>query len=470
MARRDHLPRLTPPLPRVRTTGYLGAVRVHVTSLGCRLNEAEAAAWGRALAARGHELVDGARDADAAVINTCAVTHDAARTSRRQLAALADRVGCVVVTGCWATLEPARAAVGDHVIVVANRDKEGVVDLLEARLGPAVAPASAPAGPGLTGHTRAFVKVQDGCRHRCTFCVTTVARGDERSRPAADVVSEIRTLVAAGFREVVLTGVHLAGWGERGATLGDLLDAVLADTDLARLRLSSLEPWGLGLDLWRRWRDRRLLPHLHLPAQSGSDRVLRRMARRARAGDVERLVAEARAAIAGLAVTTDLIAGFPGETDDDHAATLALVARAGFAGAHVFPFSPRPGTRAAALPDPVPPAVAARRAAEIRTLAAAQRGDRMRALVGAERRVLWERPEPLAARRLRYHGYSDDYLPCTVDTDAGTSLWNRITHVRIDRVDGDRLVATLAPSALAEPAMAAGGAAPPPRRRLPLAG
>ena len=176
--------------------------------------------------------------------------------------------------------------------------------------------------------TRAFIKVQDGCRNRCTFCIVTVARGDERSRAIAEVVAEVNALHAEGTQEAVLTGVHLGGYGsDLGAGLRELVTALLADTTIPRLRLSSLEPFDLAPDffaLWTRPGGHRLMPHLHLPAQSGSDAVLRRMARRNRAADFEALVAAARARIPGLTITTDLIAGFPGESEADFEQTLAF--------------------------------------------------------------------------------------------------------------------------------------------------
>lgn len=351
-------------------------MRVHLSVLGCRLNEAELEHWARHFRAAGHGVVAEVEAADMLVLNTCAVTGAAARKSRQAIRRLHRRnpAARLVVSGCWATLEPERAAAELGVdLVVPNADKDRLVERVGAVFAFPAMPAAA-TEPGATalfarGRSRAFVKVQDGCRYQCTFCITTVARGAERSRPPAEVIAEIDTLYAEGVREVVLTGVQLAGYGnDIGSDLAELLGAVLRDTDMPRIRLGSLEPWGWPEKFLPLFADPRLLPHLHLPLQSGSDRVLRRMARRCWTADFERLVEDCRAAIPDLNLTTDLIVGFPGETDSDWRETLDFVERIGFGHLHIFPFSPRAGTRAAMLPDPVDPRVRQRRGGELHVL------------------------------------------------------------------------------------------------------
>ena len=182
--------------------------------------------------------------------------------------------------------------------------------------------------PGLHRRTRAFIKVQDGCDNHCTFCVTTIARGEGRSRSVADVILDIQSALEGGTKEIVLTGVHLGSWGQdSGNHLRDLVKAILRETDAPRLRLSSLEPWDLDADFFSLWADKRLMPHLHLPLQSGCDSTLRRMARKTTPQSFRELVSAARAVMPEVAITTDIIAGFPGETDDEFAESLAVCKR-----------------------------------------------------------------------------------------------------------------------------------------------
>ena len=287
--------------------------------------------------------------------------------------------------------------------------------------------------------TRAFIKVQDGCRNRCTFCIVTVARGDERSRPIAEVVAEVNALHAEGYQEAVLTGVHLGGYGsDLGAGLRELVAALLADTTIPRLRLSSLEPFDLApdfFDLWTQPGGHRLMPHLHLPAQSGSDAVLRRMARRNRAADFEALVDAARARIPGLTITTDLIAGFPGESEADFEQTLAFARRVGFAHMHIFPYSAREGTAAARFGGQVPEVERKRRVRELAALDAELGAAARASFVGQVRPVLWEHATDAGV----WSGLTDNYLRVLAVAPPDADLHNRITPTRLTRLDGDSL-------------------------------
>ena len=372
---------------------------VHLTALGCRLNEAERDAWAVALHRGGAQLVDRPAVADIVVLNTCAVTAKAARTSRKRARALRREApgATLVVTGCAATLDPDGVPEADTVIP--NADKDTLAQQILA-----AHPAEDPIGLLPTRHrrTRRFVKVQDGCRNRCTFCIVTVARGAERSRPLVEVVDEVRRAVEGGALEVVLTGVHLGGFGEEhGTDLATLVDALLSETELPRLRIGSLEPWKLTDALTEAIRHPRLCPHLHLPLQSGSRAVLKRMARRGTPSDFLRRLEQLRTVRSDLLVTTDIIAGFPGETDQDHAATCALLGAAGLSGLHVFPFSAREGTAAARMPGQLPHAIVRQRAADLRALDAHLRGAALQAAVGTSRPVLWE----------RHGGLTDTFLP-----------------------------------------------------------
>ena len=335
-----------------RTVYHLN-MRVYLETLGCRLNYSEMETLGRQLGEIGHEIVSLPEQADVAVLNTCAVTGEAARKSR-QLArklARANPSARLAVTGCYATLAPDDVSRLPNVeLVVDNRRKDLLAELLQPwsaeldgeqwrRLTPE-APLHPPA------RTRAFVKVQDGCNNKCTFCIVTVARGEERSRRVGDILAEIRQLVAEGYQEAVLTGVHLGGYGnDLDTDLRALVAAILEQTDLPRLRLSSLEPWDLQPEFFDLWpaSGGRLCPHLHLPLQAGCDKTLKRMARRTRTAEFRQLLAEARSRIPDLVVTTDMIVGFPGETQADFEESLRFVEEMGFAHVHVFPYSARRG-------------------------------------------------------------------------------------------------------------------------------
>jgi threonylcarbamoyladenosine tRNA methylthiotransferase MtaB len=295
----------------------------------------------------------------------------------------------------------------------------------------------------------------------------TVARGDERSRPIPEIVAEVNALHVEGYQEAVLTGVHLGGYDENNGDLRSsglsapsafpfssrglraLVEALLAETRIPRLRLSSLEPFDLESSFFDLWADsgNRLMPHLHLPAQSGSDAVLRRMARRNRVADFEALVAAARAAIPGLTVTTDLIAGFPGETEEDFDETLAFARRIGFAHIHAFPYSARQGTAAARFGGQVPEPERKRRVRALIALDAELGAAVRQSFIGDVRPVLWENheagphAEPLhgADARPVWSGLTDNYLRVLAAAPAELDLHNRVTPVRLTRLDGDVL-------------------------------
>ncbi len=432
-------------------------MRIHLQALGCRLNEAELEDWARRFQARGHQLCRDPGEADLVVVNTCAVTAEAVRKSRKLLrrAHRENPRARLVVSGCSATLAPAAAEALPGVdLVVGNARKDRLVEITETALDLPLMPAQA-TEPGenalwARGRQRAFVKIQDGCRHRCTYCIVTLARGEERSRPRAEVIDEVRRLHASGVQEVVLTGVHIGGYGaDLGTDLADLVQGVLRETRIPRLRLGSLEPWDLPEALWEAFADPRFLPHLHLPLQSGSDRVLRRMARRCRSGEFARLVERGRERVPGLNVTTDIIVGFPGETEADWARTLELAEALGFGHIHIFPFSSRPGTKAAGLPDPVPAEVQRRRAAELHALARRSRKAVLEARRGQRAAVLVEGRCRGDEAPDHWFGYTPDYLQVRLPDPGIGDLGNRILEVELGAPsdDGLALEARLAPPA-----------------------
>jgi threonylcarbamoyladenosine tRNA methylthiotransferase MtaB len=281
------------------------------------------------------------------------------------------------------------------------------------------------------------VKVQDGCDNACTYCVTRLLRGPARSRPLAEVVAQVRALVAEGCQEAVLTGVNLGSYGRDLGLPGGLralIEALLAQTDLPRLRLSSLEPWDVGESFFELWQSPRLCRQLHLPLQSGCDETLRRMGRRITAAAFARLVETARTAIPDLAVTSDVITGFPGEDETAFRASHDFVTALGFARLHVFPYSPRPGTPAACLPDQIAGEVREARARLMRETGAEQARRFRQRFVGRDMAVLWEqrRDDGLWA------GLTSNYL--RVVTRAESDLHNRLTAVRLLAAENGHLV------------------------------
>jgi len=332
-------------------------------------------------------------------------------------------------------------------MVVGNRDKDRIVELVEERFGrdqvagskyqvtanpSLLLPATCYLLPDYQSRTRAFLKVQDGCDNRCTFCIVAVARGAARSCPADDVVAEVRALTAAGYQEVVLSGVHLGAYGhDQGDRRGlfHLAQRLLNETDMPRLRLSSLEPWDLGPDFFALWESPRLGCHLHLPLQSGCDATLRRMGRRTTTADFARLVAAARAAIPDLSVTTDIIVGFPGETEAEFAESLAFVEAMAFARLHIFRYSPRAGTAAASMRDRVPADVAAERSHRMHRLGDMLEHTFHRPFLGRTMDVLWETCEPGRNGSLLWNGLTDNYL--RVSAPGGPGLRNVVIPVRL---------------------------------------
>jgi threonylcarbamoyladenosine tRNA methylthiotransferase MtaB len=430
-------------------------MKIYLETLGCRLNYSEMESLGRQLVAAGHALVDAAEQADVCVLNTCAVTGEAARKSRQLARKLArsNPSARLAITGCYATLAPDTVAGLPNVeLVVDNRRKELLAELLQpwsTELDGEQWRRLAPDAPlHLPGRTRAFVKVQDGCNNQCTFCIVTVARGPERSRPVDEIVAEVQRLAAEGFQEAVLTGVHLGGYGSEelptfgrvgNSSLRALVAAILQETDLPRLRLSSLEPWDIEPDFFDLWAhsEGRLCPHLHLPLQAGCDRTLKRMARRTRTASFRNLVEAARARIPGLTLSTDIIAGFPGETAADCEESLRFVEEMGFAHIHVFPYSAREGTAAASFGGQVPVDERRRRVDALEAVALRSGEAVRRSFLGDVRSVLWETLErPANGTGPVWSGLTDNYLRVHVVAPAGLDLENRITPARLASYDG----------------------------------
>jgi threonylcarbamoyladenosine tRNA methylthiotransferase MtaB len=455
----DHYTILSAPRPIVpkpftvtRLCGTMrreGTMRIYVSSLGCKLNQSEMDALATRLAQNGHQVVATPAEADLCVLNTCTVTHVAAQKSRQALRRLHrdNPQARLIATGCYAELDPddLRGLPGVE-LVAGNREKERLEERIAngATSGEVTGTAPVPPFAIPRRRTRALVKIQDGCDNACTYCIIHVARGPQHSRPADEIVAEVQARLAAGHQEIVLTGVHIGAYGRDrqgrrvgpGRDLWTLVRRILAETDVPRLRLSSIEPWDLTEQAFQLWDDPRLCRHLHLPLQSGCDATLRRMARRYTAAEFAALVAGARAAIPDLAVTTDVIVGFPGETDDEFAESQAFVQTLSFARVHVFPFSPRAGTPAAQMPGQVPPPVKAERARVMRAEGTASARRFQHQFVGRTLDVLWESSRQ-DHKGILWSGLTDNYLRVHVHTSA--DLANTLSPVYLVALTQDGL-------------------------------
>ena len=435
---------------------------VAFATLGCRLNQVDTQELQGRLEARGFRTVPFEERADVVVVNTCTVTARA-DVSDRQAIRRAVRVNPdarVVVTGCWAQTDPAAAAALPGVdLVVGNRDKDRLPDLLEQLLGDGARGATrvhvgdvdavrtlvpAPLGRR-TGRSRAFLKIQDGCRHRCAFCIVPVARGQSRSHEPAVVVEQAQRLVAAGHPEIVLTGVDLGDYGADRVprtTLAALLRELVAIRGLRWIRLSSLLPAYFTPDLIEVVTASPVIaPHFHIPLQSGSDRVLRRMRRPYNTRMYGALVTRLASAIPTLGLGTDLIVGFPGETDDDFDATLALVEALPFSYLHTFAYSARKRTEAASFTDRVEGRTIIGRSARLRALGAERNLAFRRGLVGEVMEVLVLETRDRATGRLV--GLSGNYVEVVFDGPA--TLMGQLATVRIVGADAAGTHGTLEP-------------------------
>ncbi len=416
-------------------------MNINFQALGCRLNEAELEHWASQFMKLGHSVTSDSKDADIVVFNSCAVTREADRKSRQQINRLHrnNPKAKMVVTGCHASLNP--QVVQNYLgvdLVVGNDDKEVLVDrLLESFDIPVEESMVVENSLFLRGRHRAFIKVQDGCRYRCTYCIVTIARGEERSRSIDEIISEINFLHQNGVQEIAITGVHVGGFGsDTGSSLYILLNEILTRTDIPRIRLASVEPWDLPDNFFGLFEDSRLMPHMHLPIQSGSDSVLRRMSRRCKTAEFTRIVEKAREAIPLFNITTDLIAGFPGETEQEWHQTMKYIESVGFGHMHIFTFSPREGTKAATLSGQVDKATKKARSHQMHELAARLKKHELKKHLGNTVSVLWE--QSINADGNQWIGYTPHYHRVTSDNCAIRS--SGILDVRLDQLGENGLV------------------------------
>jgi threonylcarbamoyladenosine tRNA methylthiotransferase MtaB len=370
------------------------------------------------------------------------VTAIASRKSRQLIRQVkrANPSAAIIVTGCEAEMAPSGMADIGVDLVVGNADKDRLLELAEAA-GLLDTTSAEPDDhmlfePGDATRTRAFLKVQDGCDNRCAFCVITVARGAGRSVPLPAVLKDVEELRRSGYREVVLSGVHLGSYGH---DLGDrrglqhLIEEILSETEIERLRLSSLEPWDLDARFFDVFSNQRLLPHLHLPLQSGCDATLKRMARRTSRSEFSELVAEVRRAVPDVAISSDILVGFPGETDEEFEQSIALVEELAFSRLHIFRYSRREGTPAAQMAQDVPGPVAQERSRRMHALAADLEHRFNSTLVGRTADVLWETAEE-HGDSVRWSGLTPNYVRVTATTAPDEDLLNVVTATEIVEV------------------------------------
>ena len=413
-------------------------MRISLSSIGCRLNTGEIDALSRRFSNLGHLIVSANDDPDIIIFNSCAVTVAAGSESRKIIRGLRKRhpYATLVVTGCYASIDIEKARVLGADLIIGNQYKDDIPNILvETGIlhnSNAVEPFTA-INSSSSRRTRAFLKVQDGCNNKCTFCVVTIARGKGISKPIDQIVDDINQLISLGFVEIVICGVHLGAYGhdfESRLSLYDMVSMVLNETDIKRLRLSSLEPWDLDPQFFDLWEDDRLLPHLHLPLQSGSDRTLRRMGRRNTANDFRDLVLAARNCIADLAVTTDVIVGFPGETEDDFIDSITFIDQMNFADLHIFSYSGRPGTVASEMPDQIPGNIIKNRMRLMQNVGKRSQDKFVKSFIGRKLDVLWESSSK-HDDSLIWSGLTTNYMRAYMHTDFKQNLRNRITTIRM---------------------------------------
>lgn len=419
-------------------------------TLGCKLNQAETESLAGQLLRAGYNIAEDIANADIYLLNTCTVTHIADRKSRHllRMARRRNPDALIVATGCYAQRASKELTKLEEVdLVIGNGDKNHLPDTIGSWLNSHRYP---PRGKSTVNtenaapvfRTRSQVKIQEGCNRFCSFCIVPYVRGQERSVPPQQVLDEIRARVDQGYKEVTLTGTRIGAYGQddssSDANLGELIRYILNETGIARLRLTSLQPQDLTPELIGLLREERLCRHVHLSLQSGCDSTLRRMRRGYSLTDYCRAVSLARKAIPGLAVTTDVIVGFPGETEEEFKESYHFCQRMDFARIHVFPYSPRPGTTAAGMPNQVRETVKRERIGKMLKLAEESAHRFRMQSAGQTVMVLWERETEPGL----WSGLSDNYI--RVFTPGNEALTNRLLPVRLSSELGAGMMGSLA--------------------------
>ena len=433
---------------------------VAIQTHGCKLNQADSEAMAQRFVEAGYLVVDKTAGADVIVVNSCTVTATADAKARQALRAARRTSGdaLVVATGCYAQRAPDHVSSLQEVsLVIGNSGKESLVEQVSQALverdperpsGGDNVSLTADGGPGdqeprpTRGRNRSMIKIQEGCNQVCAYCIVPKVRGRERSIPVAAIVERVRRAVGRGCREVVLTGTQLGSYGFDldGDNLATLIQSVLAETEVARLRVSSLQPQEISRELLDLWENHRLMPHFHIPLQCGSDRILRLMRRRYDTARFARAVELVRRQVPDAGITTDLIVGFPGEGEAEFRESRDFARGQAFSDMHIFPYSSRPGTSAAYLKDQVPPPLKKSRAQEMAQVS--QEGFRAFRLgqLGNTRPVLWESVRG-REEELVWTGLTDNYLRVTTQDRRG--LGNQVTDAELQELAGAQVTCTV---------------------------
>ncbi len=424
-------------------------------TLGCKVNQADTASMENLFLRSGHQLVSFDGEADVYIINTCVVTNTGQRKSRQTIhrAIRKNPNALIVVTGCYpqTAAEEVKAIAGVDMII-GNQDRAQIVQLVEERLAhrqtdtlDAVHKLTAStafeemAAGDITDKTRAFLKIQEGCNQFCTYCIIPYARGPLRSRSLESIRTETQRLISAGFKEIVLIGIHLGCYGKEnpdGPTLYDAVKTVLEVPGVQRLRLGSLESVEVEPRLLTLMQeDARFCRHLHLPLQSGCDKTLQAMHRPYTTAKFQTLLADIKTKVPDIAITTDVIAGFPGETEADFETTCKFAESCGFSKMHIFPFSARKGTPAEKFAGAVTEAVKKERADILGKIDETMHKTFLQAMVGQTAEVLFEQP----AGEDYFEGLTGNYQRVFVKS-GGRNLGGEILPVKITAFDGEKLL------------------------------
>jgi len=423
---------------------------VRITTLGCKVNQYESEAIAEALEERGFDILKGNESCDAYIINTCTVTAESDRKARQMIRRMISRNpnAFILVTGCYSQVSPdAVASIEGVDYVCGSSNKMSVVDKLSALIEKGKTAHAEICVPELNGtgfecmsitkfdRTRAYVKIEDGCESKCTYCTIPAARGQIRSKPFNDVIDEVKTLIAGGCAEVVLTGIETGSYGadlEDGQDLASLLCEIDKLEGIGRVRLGSLDPTVIKPAFVEKIKDlRSLAPHFHLSLQSGSDRILASMKRKYNSRQAMQSIERLREAIPNVKFTTDIITGFPGETDEDFEHSCQFVRKAEFLMVHAFPYSKRKGTPAATMKEQVPEDIKKQRVHILTAISSEVRARTLDKIIadGNPQEVLFESYDGEYST-----GHTQDFIEVKVKTD--TEMHGQMATVRLISHDG----------------------------------
>jgi len=402
-------------------------MKIALETLGCKLNQAETEALARQFSQAGFQLVENPEEADVYILNTCTVTHTADAKARHllRLAHRRNPDAFIIATGCYAERVASELGKIEGVnYVTGNSEKADLLQVLRG-IPKKDNPAKAPARLSSTFRTRSFIKIQDGCGNFCAYCIVPYVRSREVSVPPDAIVNEIKLRASEGYQEIVLTGTRVGGYFFSGTDLIKLLRRILDETDIPRIRLSSLQPQEISPGLIKLWKNNRLAPHFHLSLQSGSAGVLGRMKRRYAPDDYADAVDLIRKVVPAVAITTDIIVGFPGETDKEFEESLEFCRKMGFARIHVFSYSPRSGTKACGMTLQVPDKTKKERSQKMLKLAEESAVNFKESFTGEYLDVLWEKQTEDGD----WSGITGNYI--RVFTKSDNNLSNKVTHARV---------------------------------------